>query len=115
MRPPHSPIPVLGKRHWRDEVPRGVGRCTWCGKTKKLSPDHVIPRSLAPAVVKHSEENIVPSCISCNGKRADGSLRPSWWCLEGRRRRMVLKAKSIVFARRYFRDVPDDEYLAAAG
>lgn len=105
----------MGKRHWDDPLERGVGRCTWCGKTKALTPDHVIPRSLAPAAAKHSALNIVDACRSCNGKRADGSLKPLWWCLDGRRRRMVLAVKSIVFARRYFRDVPTDERLAAAG
>jgi len=107
------PLRVMGKYHWTDPVARGVGRCTWCGKTKQLTPDHVIPRSLAPAEVKHSDLNIVSACASCNGKRGDGSLKPLWWCLDGERRRMVLRAKSIVFARRYFRGVPDDERLAA--
>jgi HNH endonuclease len=115
VRPPHTRLAVIGKHHWSGKTPQGVGRCTWCGKTKKLTPDHVIPRSLAPAAVKHSDLNIVGACASCNGKRAAGSLKPLWWCLDGKRRRMVLEVKSIIFARRYFRDVPDDEVLAAAG
>ncbi len=43
-------------------------KCAYCGKREKLTQDHVIPLSRGG---RHSSDNVVPACRSCNGKKGD--------------------------------------------
>jgi 5-methylcytosine-specific restriction endonuclease McrA len=45
--------------------------CQYCGSTKKLTIDHVIPRSRGG---KDTWENMVIACSSCNTKKGDQLL-----------------------------------------
>ena len=43
-------------------------RCVYCGNTKQLTIDHVIPKSKGG---KNTWENLVTCCIKCNLKKSD--------------------------------------------
>lgn len=48
-------------------------RCSYCGKKKPLSQDHIVPVSKGG---NHTWRNIVPSCIPCNSSKRDGAPFP---------------------------------------
>jgi hypothetical protein len=50
---------------------RDKHKCQYCGATKKLTIDHVIPRSRGG---DDSWENLVVACSSCNVKKSDKLL-----------------------------------------
>lgn len=52
----------------RELLRRDKHTCQYCGSTKKLTLDHVIPRSKGG---KHSWDNIVVACESCNSRKGD--------------------------------------------
>lgn len=61
----------------RNLFKRDEGKCQYCGKQPKSdewSIDHVIPRSRGGETVW---ENVVLSCLDCNRKKADRSLKES--------------------------------------
>ncbi|OZH54670.1 HNH endonuclease [Hydrocoleum sp. CS-953] len=47
----------------REVLKRDHHRCQYCGTTKRLTLDHVIPRSKGG---KHSWDNVVTACERCN-------------------------------------------------
>tara|TARA_A100001201_G_scaffold38254_1_gene40131 strand:- start:1529 stop:1999 length:471 start_codon:yes stop_codon:yes gene_type:complete len=50
---------------------RDKNKCQYCGSTKSLTIDHVIPRSRGG---KDTWENLVVACSSCNIKKGDKML-----------------------------------------
>lgn len=52
-------------------------RCAYCGHRAETI-DHVVPRSRGG---KHTWENCVASCMSCNHRKADKSLAELGWTL----------------------------------
>jgi len=42
--------------------------CQYCGTTKNLTLDHVIPRSRGG---RHTWDNVVAACSECNGRKSD--------------------------------------------
>jgi 5-methylcytosine-specific restriction endonuclease McrA len=50
---------------------RDGGRCQYCGTTKDLTIDHIIPRSKGG---KSTWTNLVTACKKCNTKKGDHSL-----------------------------------------
>jgi 5-methylcytosine-specific restriction endonuclease McrA len=63
------------ERHWkippvsRKEVLRRDNHaCQYCGSGKRLTLDHVIPRSKGG---QHTWNNVVAACESCNSKKGD--------------------------------------------
>lgn len=66
------------ERHWkvppvsRREVLRRDGySCQYCGSGKRLTLDHVIPRSKGG---QHTWNNVVAACERCNGRKGDRLL-----------------------------------------
>jgi hypothetical protein len=57
-----------------------VGRCIYCGSTKDLSVDHLIPRARGGP---ESGDNAVTACKSCNSSRGDKGIY-EWFQLSGR-------------------------------
>ncbi|MBD2576857.1 HNH endonuclease [Oscillatoria sp. FACHB-1406] len=64
-----------GERTWkvppvnrREVLRRDAHRCQYCGSTKKLTLDHVIPRSKGG---KHTWDNVVTACERCNSQKGD--------------------------------------------
>ena len=47
-------------------------KCVYCGSKEKLNIDHVIPQSKGG---KNVFENNVTSCVNCNNRKGDRSLR----------------------------------------
>jgi 5-methylcytosine-specific restriction endonuclease McrA len=56
---------------------RDAYRCAYCGRRAETI-DHVIPRSRGG---KHTWENCVASCMSCNHRKADSLLEELGWTL----------------------------------
>lgn len=52
----------------REVLRRDRNSCQYCGSTKNLTLDHVIPRSKGG---KHSWDNVVTACERCNAKKGD--------------------------------------------
>ena len=59
----------------REVLRRDKHTCQYCGSTKKLTLDHVIPRSKGG---KHTWDNVVTACERCNSRKGDSeALLPS--------------------------------------
>jgi 5-methylcytosine-specific restriction endonuclease McrA len=66
------------ERHWkvppvnrRELFRRDNHTCQYCGSTKKLTIDHVIPRSKGGS---HTWDNVVTACEKCNSCKGDRIL-----------------------------------------
>lgn len=92
---------VVTSKDWHRIVTRQRGECFYCGRSRALSMDHVIPLSRGGT---HSIGNIVAACVPCNSSkrtrfstewRQRGGTRTTatpqdWPCLaENDRRRLV--------------------------
>jgi 5-methylcytosine-specific restriction endonuclease McrA len=59
-------------REWREIVGYFGGHCAYCGRMPEmLTMDHVIPIAKGG---RHVADNIVPACMSCNGRKSDRDL-----------------------------------------
>lgn len=52
----------------REVLKRDHHACQYCGSTKKLTLDHVLPRSRGGL---HTWDNVVTACETCNGRKSD--------------------------------------------
>lgn len=52
----------------REVLRRDKHRCQYCGSPKRLTLDHVIPRSKGG---NHRWDNVVTACQSCNSRKGD--------------------------------------------
>ena len=52
----------------REVLRRDKHQCQYCGSRRNLTLDHVVPRSKGG---KHSWDNVVTACASCNGRKGD--------------------------------------------
>ena len=86
------------------KVPK-MARCGWCGLEWATEMDHIIPRSLLPGENRDHSQNLMASCRWCNLRRARG-WKPAWFVLSVQQQRFVLQQRGIVFAGRYFAEVP---------
>ncbi|BAZ52762.1 hypothetical protein NIES4103_54270 [Nostoc sp. NIES-4103] len=66
------------ERHWkvpavnrREVLKRDNHTCQYCGSSKNLTLDHVIPRSKGG---QHSWDNVVTACEKCNSTKGDRLL-----------------------------------------
>jgi 5-methylcytosine-specific restriction endonuclease McrA len=66
------------ERHWkvppvnrRGVLQRDGHACQYCGSKKRLTLDHVIPRSKGG---QHTWDNVVAACTGCNGRKGDKLL-----------------------------------------
>ncbi|MBD0345947.1 MAG: HNH endonuclease, partial [Coleofasciculus sp. Co-bin14] len=57
----------------REVLRRDKHACQYCGSTKKLTLDHVIPRSKGG---KHTWDNVVTACERCNSQKGDSEALP---------------------------------------
>ncbi|NQZ78251.1 MAG: HNH endonuclease [Ekhidna sp.] len=65
-------IPYKGVVMTRQNIfKRDSGKCQYCGTTKDLTIDHVIPRSRGG---KSTWTNLVTACKKCNSKKSDFTL-----------------------------------------
>ena len=66
-----SPKADFSQEDWKGLLTEYNNSCVYCGDRGNLSIDHIIPVSKGG---KHTKENIVPACISCNSRKGDKSL-----------------------------------------
>ncbi|GAA6615943.1 HNH endonuclease [Scytonema sp. NUACC26] len=74
--PEHIRLTVSNpERHWkvpavnrREVLKRDSNTCQYCGSTKRLTLDHVIPRSKGG---QHTWNNVVTACERCNQNKGD--------------------------------------------
>jgi 5-methylcytosine-specific restriction endonuclease McrA len=97
------------ERHWkvpavnrREIFRRDHYTCQYCGSTKHLTLDHVIPRSKGGT---HTWDNVVTACQKCNSTKSDRLLHETG---------MVLKTKlkvpmhpAIAFADQFWKEQVD--------
>lgn len=83
----------------REVLRRDKHQCQYCGSTKHLTLDHVIPRSKGG---KHLWDNVVIACESCNSRKSDRTPQEA---------KMVLKTMpkapihpAIAFAEQFWRE-----------
>jgi len=58
-------VPAVNRR---EVLRRDHHRCQYCGSTRRLTLDHVVPRSRGGL---HTWDNVVAACESCNGVKGD--------------------------------------------
>lgn len=58
-------VPAVNRR---EVLRRDKHTCQYCGSTKKLTIDHVIPRSRGG---KHTWDNVVTACEACNSRKGN--------------------------------------------
>lgn len=102
-------INPIGKRAFLPPRTKTVpGRCTWCLVWNgNLDRDHVLPRSLFPGPLRDHARNLVPSCRSCNRRRA-GGWKPRFTHLPKRSQEFALAQWRPARLARHFTDVAED-------
>jgi 5-methylcytosine-specific restriction endonuclease McrA len=85
----------------REVLKRDHYTCQYCGSSKHLTLDHVIPRSRGGL---HTWDNVVTACEKCNSKKGDKTLHEA-----GMHLRQKLKAPihpTIAFAEKFWMNTP---------
>jgi 5-methylcytosine-specific restriction endonuclease McrA len=92
-------IRLLGsnpERHWkmppvnrREVFRRDNHACQYCGNTRHLTLDHVIPRSKGGS---HTWDNVVTACEKCNSRKSDRLLHEMGMFLRNRKRRYIRRS-----------------------
>lgn len=97
------------ERHWkvppvnrRGVLQRDHHTCQYCGSKKKLTLDHVIPRSKGG---QHSWDNVVAACEQCNGQKGDKLLHETGMKLRNRPKAPVHPA--VLFADQFWKNQSD--------
>lgn len=87
----------------REVLRRDHHRCQYCGTTKHLTLDHVIPRSRGG---KHSWDNVVTACEKCNSFK--GSRTPTEAGMKLLHQPKTPIHPTIGFAEQFWRDHQDE-------
>ncbi|MGG6263286.1 HNH endonuclease [Leptolyngbya sp. AN03gr2] len=77
--------------------------CQYCGTTKHLTIDHVIPRSKGGT---HTWDNVVAACARCNSAKGDRLLHETGMSLRTKPKPPIHPA--IAFAEQFWKDQPPD-------
>ncbi len=83
----------------REVLRRDKYACQYCGNTKKLTLDHVIPRSKGG---KHSWDNVVIACESCNSRKSDRTPAQAGMILRTKPKAPIHPA--VAFAEQFWRE-----------
>lgn len=93
------------ERHWkippvnrREVFRRDNYLCQYCGSTKHLTLDHVIPRSKGG---QHSWDNVVTACDRCNSAKGDRLLHETPLILKSKPKAPIHPA--IAFAEQFWK------------
>jgi 5-methylcytosine-specific restriction endonuclease McrA len=88
-------VPPVNRR----EVLRRDGHvCQYCGSTKNLTIDHVIPRSKGGP---HSWDNVVTACATCNSRKSDRMPQEVGLTLRGKPKAPMHPA--VAFAEKFWK------------
>ncbi len=83
----------------REVLRRDKHSCQYCGSTKQLTLDHVIPRSKGG---KHSWDNVVIACERCNSRKGDRTPTQAGMTLRTKPRAPMHPA--VAFAEQFWRE-----------
>lgn len=106
--PEHIRLTVTGtERIWkvppvnrREVLRRDHHSCQYCGSTKHLTLDHVIPKSKGGG---HSWDNVVTACSHCNSRKGDRTPPEAGMVLKTKPKAPVHPA--IAFAEQFWNDL----------
>jgi 5-methylcytosine-specific restriction endonuclease McrA len=83
----------------REVLRRDKHQCQYCGNTKQLTLDHVIPRSKGG---KHLWDNVVIACEPCNSRKGDRTPKEAGMALKTMPKAPTHPA--IAFAEQFWRE-----------
>jgi 5-methylcytosine-specific restriction endonuclease McrA len=83
----------------REVLRRDKYACQYCGNTKKLTLDHVMPRSKGG---KHSWDNVVIACEPCNSRKGDRTPIQAGMVLRTKPKAPIHPA--VTFAEQFWRE-----------
>lgn len=83
----------------REVLKRDKHQCQYCGSKKQLTLDHIIPRSKGG---KHSWDNVVIACSSCNSHKGDRT--PAQAGIELRTKPLPPVHPTVAFAEQFWRE-----------
>ncbi len=89
-------IPPVNRRN---VLKRDNHTCQYCGSTKRLTIDHVVPRSHGGS---HSWENVVTACEPCNSYKGDKALSRAGLSLKIKPKAPTHPA--VIFAEEFWKD-----------
>jgi 5-methylcytosine-specific restriction endonuclease McrA len=87
----------------REVFRRDHHACQYCGSTKRLTLDHVIPRSKGGT---HTWNNVVAACEKCNSSKGDRLLHETGMVLRSKPKAPIHPA--IAFAEQFWKEQPTD-------
>jgi 5-methylcytosine-specific restriction endonuclease McrA len=107
--PKHIRLKIAsGERTWkippvnrREVLKRDHYTCQYCGSSKHLTLDHVIPRSRCGS---HTWDNVVTACERCNSKKGDKTLFEAGMHLRSKPKAPI--HPTIAFAEKFWTDKP---------
>ncbi|MEP0874090.1 HNH endonuclease [Trichocoleus desertorum AS-A10] len=88
----------------REVFRRDHHACQYCGSTKRLTLDHVIPRSKGGT---HTWENVVAACDKCNSAKGDRLLHETGMVLRSKPKAPIHPA--IAFAEQFWKEQPTND------
>lgn len=62
---------TLTPAEWKEILELYEGKCIYCGSSKRITMDHIIPISKGGGTTK---DNVVPACISCNSSKGNKDI-----------------------------------------
>jgi 5-methylcytosine-specific restriction endonuclease McrA len=83
----------------REVFRRDSHTCQYCGSTKKLTLDHVLPRSKGGT---HTWDNVVAACERCNASKGDRLLHETAMQLSTKPKAPIHPA--IAFAEQFWKE-----------
>ncbi|MBE9130231.1 MULTISPECIES: HNH endonuclease [unclassified Coleofasciculus] len=89
-------VPAVNRR---EVLRRDKHACQYCGSTKKLTLEHVIPRSKGG---KHSWDNVVIACQRCNSRK--GNRTPEQAGMTLRTKPKAPMHPAVAFAEEFWRE-----------
>ncbi len=107
MVPPHIRLTIVHQeqRGWRvpavtrrEVLRRDHYTCQYCGSTKSLTIDHIIPRSKGG---KNTWDNVVAACERCNSRKGDRTLLQAGMSLKSQPKTPMHPA--VMFAEEFWR------------
>jgi 5-methylcytosine-specific restriction endonuclease McrA len=84
----------------KEVLRRDKHACQYCGSTKHLTLDHVLPRSKGG---KHTWDNVVIACERCNSRKGDRTPQQAGMILRTKPKAPIHPA--VAFAEQFWRDV----------
>lgn len=86
----------------REVLRRDHYSCQYCGSSKRLTLDHVIPRSKGG---KHTWDNVVIACESCNSRKGDRT--PTQAGISLRTQPKAPTHPAVAFAEQFWKEQPE--------